>query len=611
MNPSVKDRIESSVVAGPAPTATSDRDLLDRFAQRQEENAFAELVVRHGPLVMAVCRRVLGKEHDAEDAFQATFLVLARKAGSVRRENSLGAWLYKTAFRIALRARAKRSRRPETSLETDPMIADSLSQISQEHEQAVLDQELNALPEKYRLPLFLCCLEGKSRDEAAEQLGWSIGALKGRLERGRQLLRRKLLLRGVSLAVVLSLIVRSSSTAAAASSISPSLLAATVQAGVRVAAGQSLAGQVSAQTLSLTHRSIEFMSLTSAKILVGSFCCVAALTTSAQWLPAPAFAGAANALDAPIQLVSQPVARGTQFIAFGEEEGAPRRSAEGDAGPRRSAEGDAGPRRSAEGDAGPRRSAEGDAGPRRSAEGDAGPRRSAEGDAGPRRSAEGDAGPRRSAEGDAGPRRSAEGDAGPRRSAEGDAGPRRSVEGERNVQAGEGLGGFRPQSPREAALFQMILQLQQEVTTLRREVQGNPQGRADGEPRNATESAGVAPANWQRTKEGGVFKAYDQNGDLTVTADEWLRMKRVSATDTARIKLETGRFQEADPNNDGKMTVEEFLYWYTQGRFNATEGPARGQGDGGRAPTGLRDGERAPSGLRDGERAPSGLRDGQ
>ncbi len=171
--------------------AQPDGALLRRFAERRDEAAFAALLQRHGPMVLAACRRMLPSAQDAEDAFQATFLVLARRAGQVGRPERLGPWLYGVALRVARRLRRDRPAQqllddvPERILPTDRDL------------QVALDEELARLPARYREPLVLCCLEGLSREEAAERLGTTEGAVKGLLERGRERLWQRLVRRGV------------------------------------------------------------------------------------------------------------------------------------------------------------------------------------------------------------------------------------------------------------------------------------------------------------------------------------------------------------------------------------------------------------------------------
>jgi RNA polymerase sigma factor (sigma-70 family) len=194
-------RLTSTTATGPE----HDRQLLERFTQRREEAAFEALLDRHGAMVLRVCRRILHDAHEAEDAFQATFLILARKAGAIRRQQSLGSWLYSVAYHVAIRARAGAVRREELLAHVPHRPAvDPLAEVSGRELMQVLDDELQRLPEKYRMPLLLCYLEGHTQDEAARQLGWSSQVLRGRLERGRTVLRRRLLRRGFGLSAVLA-----------------------------------------------------------------------------------------------------------------------------------------------------------------------------------------------------------------------------------------------------------------------------------------------------------------------------------------------------------------------------------------------------------------------
>src|SRR6516225_11420136 len=180
----------------------SDHDLMKQFVAGRDDTALTALVRRHGPMVYHLCRRVLRNEQDAEDAFQATFMVLARKAHTLRSQEGVGNWLYGVAYRTALKARtaaaARRSRQEAAAPVRD--VAGPLAELTVHEAQTIVDQELARLPDKYRAPLVLCCLEGLTRDEAAQQLGWSVSLLKSRLEQGRELLRGRLTRRGVSLA---------------------------------------------------------------------------------------------------------------------------------------------------------------------------------------------------------------------------------------------------------------------------------------------------------------------------------------------------------------------------------------------------------------------------
>ncbi len=183
----------------------SDEDLLEQFLEssgERAEDAFAALMRRHGPMVLGVCRHVLGRQQDAEDAFQATFLVLARKAGSIRARNVLGRWLYEVAFRIAVRARATMVRRQTQERQGAEMSAVAPDQDhTWEEFGPLLHEELRRLPDKYRTPVILCYLEGKTNEEAAQLLKWPVGTVKGRLSRARDLLRSRLDRRGITLSL--------------------------------------------------------------------------------------------------------------------------------------------------------------------------------------------------------------------------------------------------------------------------------------------------------------------------------------------------------------------------------------------------------------------------
>lgn len=171
--------------------------LLDRFLKFEDESAFEAILSRHGPMVLAVCRRFLRDPHDVEDAFQATFLILARKASGLRDREALGPWLYGVAYRVAIRARS----RPRASVEDLPEPADRRSETADqaiERDEAIeaLHEELARLPEKYRDPIVLCHLEGLTHELAAERLNWPVGTVRGRLWRGRDKLRERLTRRG-------------------------------------------------------------------------------------------------------------------------------------------------------------------------------------------------------------------------------------------------------------------------------------------------------------------------------------------------------------------------------------------------------------------------------
>ena len=191
----------------------TDATLLKRFAERREETAFAELVARHGPLVQRVCRRFLRSEHDVEEVFQATFLVLALRASEVSWKSSVGGWVQAVARRLALHARgeiARRNRREVqvSSLGGGPFApaecpASALGdEVERQEVRRLIDVAVDELPEKYRDPLVLCYLEGMSNNEAARRLGYPVGSISRRLERARGLLKKQLVGQGVTLTLV-------------------------------------------------------------------------------------------------------------------------------------------------------------------------------------------------------------------------------------------------------------------------------------------------------------------------------------------------------------------------------------------------------------------------
>jgi RNA polymerase sigma factor (sigma-70 family) len=247
------------VVAPPSLGDLPDRELLHRFVTHHDETAFQVLLRRHGPMVLRVCQRLLHNRQDAEDAFQATFLVLTRKAASAHWHESVGTWLYEVAHRLALEAksRACRRRAGESRLPPRPST-DLLSEITGRELLAVLDEELIRLPEKYRAPMVLCCLEGNSGEEAARRLGWSLSTLRRRMGRGRELLHTRLIRRGVTLSTAAlsgALLMES----AAAAAVPAGLVGSTLRAMLLLAAGKLAAGDVSDQAGVLTERMVRTM----------------------------------------------------------------------------------------------------------------------------------------------------------------------------------------------------------------------------------------------------------------------------------------------------------------------------------------------------------------
>jgi RNA polymerase sigma factor (sigma-70 family) len=243
-----------------------DHQLLECFALDRDEAAFAAMLKRHGPMVLGVCRSVLGNLHDAEDAFQATFLVLARKAGSIHRREAVSSWLQRVAYHLAVDAQAAAARRRvlERRAATMPS-ADLMLDLSLRELRRVLHEEIRQLPDEYRAPLVLCCLEEKSLGEAARPLGWTKWTVKGRLQRARERLRARLRRRGLELS--LGLFAAVLSTRSVSAQVPAALAQATLRAAVKVAArGGIVAGMVSAPVAALVQGASKSMFTRQAKI---------------------------------------------------------------------------------------------------------------------------------------------------------------------------------------------------------------------------------------------------------------------------------------------------------------------------------------------------------
>jgi RNA polymerase sigma factor (sigma-70 family) len=258
-----------------------DHGLLERFATGHDDQAFEALVLRHGPMVLRVCQGVLKDTHAAEDAFQATFLVLLRKYPSIRKHRSVQSWLYKVAYHVALCARRANHRRQcREARAVTRVAADVVDDVTWQELRAIFDEELQRLADKYRGPVILCCLEGRTRDEAAQELGWSLGTLKGRLERGRQILRARLVRRGVSLATGLGATLLSEGTIKA--SVPPTLVNETVRVAVACLAGRNaVVGAISAEVQALVQGVIRTMALTKLKLIAACFLAAGVLMAGA------------------------------------------------------------------------------------------------------------------------------------------------------------------------------------------------------------------------------------------------------------------------------------------------------------------------------------------
>ena len=274
-------RYLSDLFRNGTPAALSDTELLNRFASRRSEHdetaelAFAALLARHGPMVLRVCRAVLGDRHEVEDAFQATFLVLAVRARSIRRRGSVASWLHGVALRVAAseRSRAARRRRHELvrAAMTSSTTQDAGSDPVCDHELTlVIQEEIGRLPEKYRAAVVLCYLEGLTHEMAAERLGWPVGSVKSRLAWARERLRVRLTRRGV--APTSFPFDRSGSSRDAESAPTPVLLGtrlvdATLRGALKAGMGKgALVGIVSAEAVALMEGIIK--SMTNAKLML-------------------------------------------------------------------------------------------------------------------------------------------------------------------------------------------------------------------------------------------------------------------------------------------------------------------------------------------------------
>jgi RNA polymerase sigma factor (sigma-70 family) len=265
----------------PSPT---DAQLLEDFRADRDEGAFEALVRRHGPMVLGVCRRILRNHHDAEDAFQATFLVLACKAGSVRQRHTVAGWLYGVACNVALNLRGRALRRRLKEKEAAAMPKCDPTSDGWRQLEPLLDDAVRALPDKYRAAVVLCDLEGKSRKEAARQLGLPEGTVASRLARARQILSRCLARHGLALSASAVAVTLSQSPVSAC--VRPELARSLARMAPLVAAGQ--AGIVSARVAGLTHGVLKAMFLTQLKIASAVVLVLALLALGAAFYPSVA-----------------------------------------------------------------------------------------------------------------------------------------------------------------------------------------------------------------------------------------------------------------------------------------------------------------------------------
>jgi RNA polymerase sigma-70 factor (ECF subfamily) len=243
----------TTAFARPSDLPPPDGHLLQRYVATHDEGAFTSLVERYGGLVWGVCQRVLRHSQDAEDAFQATFLVLARRAASLDDRGPLSNWLYAVAYRTAIKARQVAARRRARELQgLDMSTVFSSAEEEWSELRPLLDEELNQLPNKYRAPLVLCYLEGKTNEEAARALGWPIGSMSRRMNRARDLLHKRLTRRGLALSSGLVFMLIADKAGAAI--VSPALVGITSHAALSFATGQAgLGAAVSRDVVSLAE----------------------------------------------------------------------------------------------------------------------------------------------------------------------------------------------------------------------------------------------------------------------------------------------------------------------------------------------------------------------
>ncbi len=247
----------------------TDVELLQHFCEGRDEAAFEVLVRRYGPMVVTVCQHILQNSDDAEDAFQATFLVLVRRAASLRKAELLGNWLYGVAQRVALRVRVQEARRRVREKRRAEMLETLVAKPRGEVNEwaPALYEELNRLPEKYRAPIEVCYLQGKTNEEAANLLDWPIGTVKGRLNRARELLRKRLTRRGVTLSTVALAATLTPSAGSAA--VPAALLESTVRAAKLFAAGKVATATASGLAVAVANGVLRTMYVTKVLTVCG------------------------------------------------------------------------------------------------------------------------------------------------------------------------------------------------------------------------------------------------------------------------------------------------------------------------------------------------------
>jgi RNA polymerase sigma factor (sigma-70 family) len=267
---------------GPPTTKDNDASLLARFLASRDEAAFAALLRCHGPMVYGVCRRLLHRDQDAEDVVQAVFLLLARKGATIRKRASLASWLHGVAQRLCIGLKRQEMNRLRRQKQTSLLRKEANAQHFCGTEiQELLDIALHELPEKYRAALILCCLEGRTQEEAATRLGCPLGTVRSRLARGRGMLRRKLALRGLALSAgaLATLLTAQTSTA----SLPVNLFDSALHAAVQYSSGQALPGLVSPTVALLVNAGLKPLGLSKMAWLAAGVLTLGLLVGSASW----------------------------------------------------------------------------------------------------------------------------------------------------------------------------------------------------------------------------------------------------------------------------------------------------------------------------------------
>lgn len=252
----------------PNPPDQSDRESLCAFIRFNDQASFAAIIQRHGPMVLRVCQRVLLHAQDAEDAFQATFLILARRAATIDKAASIAGWLHGVACRVSLRAKRDAGRRRARERQSvSPTPQDPAESLAWQDVQTLLEHEIERLPQRYRAAFILCYLEGRSRSEAAYELGILENTLSSRLARARERLKQRLSRRGVNLSAILAAVALT--TGGTSASIPATLIQSTVAAAPSFAIGQSVA-EISSSTLRITQEALRTMTLAKTKWTIGT-----------------------------------------------------------------------------------------------------------------------------------------------------------------------------------------------------------------------------------------------------------------------------------------------------------------------------------------------------